>query len=798
MKNQIGTFYLWFSVIIPVLLLIVAFLYFNVNRSSLRVEMQMAADAAAVAGAKILCSRRDCYSDSRTAAINILNQFLISTHVGRNNIQLEGEPNADRDGDSVNDYWSYPEQGVDVWINRGMWVENHQHINQKLFDCEHTSAAEYCFESMEGNWQKHYPGIPVSAVANAIEIKIETKLSPTFNYFFALDNFNMHETAVALSGTSEEVPVAPFALPVCALLDTTGEFQKDELCRADRVFTAVDRFKPDVSEFESFGNDCIEIQSLMGHPPGSWANWYPELRGSTFPAGANAYVYSWQDFGYSSYDDCLAKRSSNQSKFGVRPTFFYGPCSNNIRECNINRMLNTAYLKPVADTYEAYGWSNYGLENFADHYGLVGSTNSNYSSESSLANNLSALTAKIGQEFYFIQQGFKSTSSAELLWQQIINSATKAVDTDIGSLSNYPGKIAFSTNYDVGLESKYVPPYNYSMSSYYQSSFYNLFAYTYNSQKIGPNYNWTIPATSPFYIPYRRFPSPYIRNLKRDYITDGICRSRRMSLGCRHLGTGNFVRLEDIANPDVDCRADLNYFFNYDALTLTAKDLHTDHFGNNIELSVDSAVTANQDNVWQIRIPIVADPTRVELNESGEQVFTCQGINDQTFESAIANNTRFVVVGFNLLNIFDLDIGDFDSNPQSKQAPFSQVYKNNYSKSTLLTYSNPYTSIPPYQYYEKTIEGAYADISQYNSNAHFANTPWPWNGNVKIRTPYIPTGEPDSDGNPSFTGPNPWYLKVDGQVRACNLVRARIDCATDYIPSSDFNTGEGRIAKIVQ
>ena len=69
-----------------------------------------------------------------------------------------------------------------------------------------------------------------------------------------------------------------------------------------------------------------------------------------------------------------SRRDSYQNlEYGVRPTFFYGPCSDDINECNISRQINYSFDKDntVYDNeYRTFGWANYAYSNIADHYGV--------------------------------------------------------------------------------------------------------------------------------------------------------------------------------------------------------------------------------------------------------------------------------------------------------------------------------------------------------------------------------------------------------------------------------------------
>ncbi len=108
------------------------------------------------------------------------------------------------------------------------------------------------FQSFEDTWQARNPGIPAHVAANAIRVRIERRSLAILLSPYGRREYSLAAAATAVKGETEPVCVAPFALPVCALLSEgvdddgkpTAEFDSGAICSADRIFTRADRFCP--------------------------------------------------------------------------------------------------------------------------------------------------------------------------------------------------------------------------------------------------------------------------------------------------------------------------------------------------------------------------------------------------------------------------------------------------------------------------------------------------------------------------------------------------------------------------
>jgi hypothetical protein len=289
--NQSGTYYLWFAILIPVLLMIAGNLYFNLTRSNLRMEMQSAADTSAIVAAHVLCAKQSCYEDAIQAAVQSLNQYII-----RNNrkTSLNLEVFTEESTEEGIPYWYNEDSKIKVRIERGLWVDTQSGLADYLSCPDNANGQRFCFESLEGNWQASNPNIPAFVIANAVQVTIETDdIASGLLSAIGFGGINMQKSSVALAGNPENIPVdvAPFALPICSLVselsdkytntqETKDMFEDSGFCFGDRYFTGTSR------HCSSEDEDCLIAPSF---------NWYPYLGNPNDPE-VIAYAQSGASF----------------------------------------------------------------------------------------------------------------------------------------------------------------------------------------------------------------------------------------------------------------------------------------------------------------------------------------------------------------------------------------------------------------------------------------------------------------------------------------------------------------------
>lgn len=805
-NSETGAIFLWLTVLLPLILLLGSYLYFSNSATLIRSQLQLASDAASLAGSRTLCSKRSCYNDAITAAATTLLNYTAHGGNGNNSLSVDMDDliENDEDDDSYTEpaVWNYPERNLKVSILRGFWIEVND-TTKTVFDCAATSTDEFCFESMEGNWQEEHPGMPVRLIANSVKVEVQrTNVTGIFNLLSSVNSI-VTGSSVALAGPLGEEVIAPFAIPVCALLDDDGDFNKEDVCKGDRLFTRSDRYLPEKADIASV-SDYIDKYPWPGIP------FYLPL---TNPTKLTADGY----------------KDINDSKLGVMPGFFYHPCSEDLPECgrfmqtngsggqfNVTGEYTTGVLSSRAnkDLIETQPWIFNSYNNVADHYGVVGApsnpTESNINTELGRWHDPKNINDKtsIGKSFTILHDGLTDESTGDTLWKRIINSDSKGSADDDNPLAKNTAIGEIDKNWDaiwLGPNLTTLWDFIYQLHIYFNYDEDDPYDYSLVTWKNAPspayvNDNKPDWYTSPTELPtYSEENSAYYKDPK-NLRHRGLCGSRRVSLGCYPTGSDTFTPLEDVSNKE-DCVSKSfnetisssqpnaippNVIQNFLDLTGGVYELYT-------KLKNDSGTQYTDDTpVWKVKVPIIAN--------TSASAKPCQGINGATAEPPITGN-NYITVGFVDTHIYDLDIRDIYSNgAESLQAPFEQNRLKNYDSLPITATTEFGTYLDTYTSGET---GSYEDLGVPTNN-----------GGSRLSAPLIPSGLPDefatgydpldptslydAGATATATGPNPWNFEIDKNPVPCNLVRARIACNTDFIPSSSNSNIENRLATIVQ
>jgi hypothetical protein len=234
------------AVAVAALVLVVAFVLNGAYWKMVESDLRATADAAAHAGAATLCSTRTCYQDARSVALDVLEKHAIHGRLGgATRISLDH---------TAGPVWEDPSQNVKVTIYRGRWWPN------GAPDAV-TTLPDTKFEpfDQEGtDWQASHLGTPDFMAANAVYVRVERPNVDTF-MSAASRTYSVSWATTAVAGALDSVCVAPFAIPVCALLDESGEYHPEISCHRDRLFTATDRYCPP-------GTDCNIVPGFMWAP----------------------------------------------------------------------------------------------------------------------------------------------------------------------------------------------------------------------------------------------------------------------------------------------------------------------------------------------------------------------------------------------------------------------------------------------------------------------------------------------------------------------------------------------------
>lgn len=222
-RREQGGFLLLVALSLPVLLGFVG-IALNIGFSRMvRSQLKKAADSAAFSGAAAMCSDDvGCWERARDAAVSTLNRYLESGDLGL-------DPATRIDVAAAGTEWNLA--GVGVRIERGILYGNGD------------------FVSTEGTWGNQHPQAARHLVANSVQVQISRPQLIPFKFFFGADAYSISVRSLAVNGQSVQVPIAPFALPLCALVDADVIAPGPELCRGDRYFTATARHAGLLPEF---------------------------------------------------------------------------------------------------------------------------------------------------------------------------------------------------------------------------------------------------------------------------------------------------------------------------------------------------------------------------------------------------------------------------------------------------------------------------------------------------------------------------------------------------------------------
>ena len=202
-------------------------------------ELQAAADDAASAGASMYCSSQSCFTQARTTAVQVLSKLQALSSLG-------SDPNLNVTSITIPDNqftWDLSStSNLVVTVERGLWWNGGVKDGPKFFESMEGSGA--------GTWTTNHPGIPPFIAANSVRVTITRPHSSFLAGAFSGNTFSTLASSVALKGSTESIPVSPFALPVCALINNGGTnnahpdyYTAAQMCRGDRYFTRADRFE---------------------------------------------------------------------------------------------------------------------------------------------------------------------------------------------------------------------------------------------------------------------------------------------------------------------------------------------------------------------------------------------------------------------------------------------------------------------------------------------------------------------------------------------------------------------------
>ncbi len=259
-----------FILALPIVLAFIGLAFTWGQRSLVLAQLQARVDAAAHGGGAALCSSEACYNASRQIAIALLNDATFDFFRDHLATTLASDP-----GETAR-YWNV--SPMEVKIYRGRWWGGNavppdspdRPAENVVFLPEAPWFEPFETQDMSTNdWQNLHPGIPDYVVANAVFVEVRlsntNSLSNIFGSILPSLKQDYVAHAIAVGGDQGVINVAPFAIPVCSLINQAGEYRSDQ-CEYDRFVTSADRYCGDGVDCDVMPGFGVTWSSLDMYP----------------------------------------------------------------------------------------------------------------------------------------------------------------------------------------------------------------------------------------------------------------------------------------------------------------------------------------------------------------------------------------------------------------------------------------------------------------------------------------------------------------------------------------------------
>ncbi len=561
---------------------------------SLRTEMQDAVDSAAHAAASILCSTTACYEDAVGLAVAMLTEKGAEGIIKGNSDMVDGDQE-----------FTWTNGVATITIHRGRWWPNHPEVNLPYDGPTAFFHDNGVFEDFDRKvysdsageditWQQRYPQLPDFLVSNAIYVKAEVNYKNSFFNIFNISDSTLITEAYAVAGNSEkEVCIAPFAIPVCALLNNEGKYDKDNSCLYERHFTESNRYCE-----KNADGDLEECNTV----PGSIYRAYPKATNEA--DGIEEHIQFLLD----EDSDVNFSRTVNSDPGCI---FF---CS----------QTTTFYEPHVNFTCDFKSSPQPTLESPSDFFGLVGMPLKSHETlvkdyyhhdkEYSYAEMLDDLAstenfclgARIGDDFKVLKNGLTTSESADAFKQVL--------------LSNYTITTQFENEYEAIYHS--ILPKDASLLSTTHTGVADLGAL---HTQLGCG-----------------------ENIKRQ----GMCNSQLFYYDTKCLVNQNMYSIDSnstnyfrkpLYNENMIACPRVEEVGGYTASNLSGQRIYNPE---NFLSTSDSAKT------WTTAIPIVAPKGEGDLGAACAGI-----LSKPAPDPLFAEDTEYTIVGFTTVNFFDFDVG---------------------------------------------------------------------------------------------------------------------------------------------
>ncbi len=740
------------------------------QKAEVRSCLQSAADMAAQAGVSSL----DCSTGGWAGALQaVLDQLAtqevpnepgMSTSLAVNPGLVQVLDDADTPANTwdkvlVWDYAASGRTGADadknliVRIRRGRYYPEAGEGRKVFESMEHDEATNT-------GWVTANPNIPAFVAANAVLVELErprvrvnSEKSPARAVYQSVK-----ATALAVAGPVDEVMVAPFAIPVCSLLDEYGEFQGPRMAGIDRIFTEAARY------CAGEGPNCNNYP-MWPYTPCSCAY---EARGDKYlwseEDPASLFEGSMTNF-YTSSPPYLGGSDANPDipyfcyqRLGWTRDYMLDQLSLIVKDGALAWVLPREEWRPAADyLLGLYGKTELMASDHAAVVGLPQRVGGLAPSEDLILAILDQpdglVPARLGERFSILPQGLTHNGAADTedrVWRQITgqNGSPETHppmdQTDLGTIEKNHVEVTMSSYYfNLGLHYWVNTDSDYPDGSYCWD--YGLCSarrvklqcstrgddasITPHGQRLDIAYGGKAPEAgnlTKYWHENER--QAYGIDLDGDMLPDDFDGAPPADLG--------FENLLGISNDDVIA---LDVALGYDGGLVdyvnAIKSLW-DEQGVMARVFVAPADGVNDDTpVWKVKVPVIA--------VRGASGACCQDLNGATdgnpgplsdWDPVVDPSAIWEIIGFVDMLVYDVSMRDTSG------------------------------WLPPFKQEELYGLSVYAPSYVDNTDAIGMD-----------------------DGTGATYGPMPFYFFKDGDVRnlqPANAVRARVTTATDFIPTS--------------
>ena len=230
--SESGIVLMVFAMILVVGMTILAMVVDHSKQALALTTLQRAADAAALSGAKRFNGTKTGWQDAKLAAVAALKQNPIhgidTSQLAE--LRLDEGPSAYDGSLSFHKGSIGTTSGLHVQVERGVLWFDHRLDSPSTRSEDGEKNGGYRFVSLEtpiDDTNLNFPqGLKGFSISNAVRVKINLESLPTtFGRLLGIDAFNdLERSAIAVTHEELQLPVAPIAIPLCALQLNTDPY----------------------------------------------------------------------------------------------------------------------------------------------------------------------------------------------------------------------------------------------------------------------------------------------------------------------------------------------------------------------------------------------------------------------------------------------------------------------------------------------------------------------------------------------------------------------------------------------